>query len=519
MGHLDDTDPDRADAEEGRRLRRFFDAMEDAFCIVEVVPGADGQLADLRYTDVNPAFEGQTGMADVEGRTASEVFPGLEPHWFAHFETVWATGEPTRFVERAESLGRWYEVSLSRLGERAERRLTCLFRDVSELKSNEERLHELASELSESDRRKTEFLATLAHELRNPLAPIRSGVELVAERAARPTEVRDISAMMGRQVDQLVHLVDDLLDISRISQDKIVLQRRPVTLGDVVHGAVEASRALIEMQGHTLELDLPDRPVRMDLDPVRITQTLANLLSNAARYTPKGGSVRVSARASGDEAVLSVADDGEGLAPDEIERVFEMFTQVSGTAPREHGGLGIGLTLSRRLVELHGGTLRAYSEGPGRGSRFEIRLPFVTASEIDAATSAGPRTVPSRREARVLVVDDNVDAAAALVRILALRGYAASAVHTGRAALVAVDADPPDVLLLDIGLPDITGYQVAVELGKRADRAAMTIVALTGWGTESDRARAADAGFEHHLTKPVSSVRVLDLLDSLEAVR
>ena len=392
-----------------------------------------------------------------------------------------------------------------------------------------------APEPSRTDRRKTEFLATLAHELRNPLAPLRTGLDLAGSIDGVQPELARLHSMMARQVAQLTRLVDDLLDLTRVSQDRVELRRERVPLSDVLDGAVEACRPLVEQCRHALVVDAPDAHRRVDVDPVRLTQVLTNLLTNAARYTPAGGRIRLEASLDGRGLRVAVEDDGEGLAAEDLEAVFEMFTQIRGETPREHGGLGIGLTLSRRIVELHGGRLTASSPGRGLGSRFEVHLPQPVGppgpdarpgAGPDAGSEAGPGLEATRAveptpvpSTRVLVVDDNRDAADTLARVLRLRGHDVDVVYSGHAALEAIDGTRPDVVFLDIGLPDITGYRVASELGGRDYRAGMVLVALTGWGMAKDRERGRDAGFQHHLTKPVSASTVLELLATIASAR
>ena len=508
-------------------LRALFEAMQDALCVVEILgPDDDGVVRRVRYLHANRAFERHSGYRDVEGVTSDVAFPGLEQRWFDHFARVWRTGEPMRVTDAAVSLGKVYEVSLSRIGDERDRRVACLFRDVTMQHRARQRALQMAAELSESDRRKTEFLATLAHELRNPLAPIRNGLDLVEASEGVTPDVARLHAMMSRQVGQLSRLVDDLLDLSRISRDKIELQRAPTSLSGIVDDAVAACRPMLESRGHALAVRVPGSPgspdpdVTIDVDAVRLTQVLSNLLNNAVRYTPPGGHLEVSASFDDDGLRLAVVDDGDGMSEDDRARVFEMFTQIRERGPSEHGGLGIGLTLARRIVELHGGRLVADSPGRGLGSRFEIRLPRVDASgpsAVRAADAAGARprtTLPMR----ILVVDDNRDAADTLARILTLKGHETRVVYNGRDAIEASDDMRPGVVFLDIGLPDITGYQVALELGARDYRGRTTLVALTGWGMDRDRERSRDAGFEHHLTKPVAARTVFDLLAGVAGV-
>ncbi|GAB2503797.1 ATP-binding protein [Lysobacter humi (ex Lee et al. 2017)] len=367
----------------------------------------------------------------------------------------------------------------------------------------------LLRQLQLEHRRKDEFLATLAHELRNPLAPIRTGLALleaapdadVAERARR---------IMQRQLGHMVRLIDDLLDLSRVTRDAITLQVRDVALATVVAGAVEASRPLVEAAGLRLHVELPDAPVHLRVDDTRIAQVLTNLLNNAAKFTPRGGEVRLVARAAGDRLLLAVEDTGIGIAPEQLESIFEMF--VRGGGPQGPGGLGIGLTLSRRLVELHGGHLRAESAGPGQGASLVMELPLVPAMASGPAPADATAERPAGRAQRVLVVDDNEDAAQTLATLLGFDGHAVRCAGDGPAALAHLDGFEPDIAFLDIGLPGMSGYELAARLRARPGGAGMRLVALTGWGREEDRDRARDAGFDHHLTKPVDPQALLALL-------
>jgi two-component system CheB/CheR fusion protein len=368
--------------------------------------------------------------------------------------------------------------------------------------------------LKEAGQRKDEFLATLAHELRNPLAPISNAVQLLRRPDGRRKADRLIE-MVGRQVHQIVKLVDDLMEISRITSGKIALEKRAVPLSEVVAGAVETSRPLIDQARHTLLLSLPGESLLLDADSVRLTQVLANLLNNAARYTDAGGRIELAARRDDGEAVISVRDNGIGIPPDQLPHIFDMFTQVHRTAARSHGGLGIGLAMVRNLVQMHGGSVEARSAGPGQGSEFVVRLPLraqAAPGQPDAQSArAAPQPLSGRR---ILVVDDNRDAAESLAMLLQIDGAEVSVVHDGRAALAALEqecAEPgpdqgpaqcPDAVLLDLGMPGMDGIEVArrIRLDPRLRR--LRIAALTGWGQESDRARTHEAGFDFHLTKP-----------------
>jgi PAS domain S-box-containing protein len=358
-------------------------------------------------------------------------------------------------------------------------------------------------ELQEADRRKDEFLGMLAHELRNPLAPILNGVE-VLERIGPGQEAlaRQYHTIIAQQAQHMKRLLDDLLDVSRVSQGKIHLHKERVDLNALLQQAVEAAGPSVVEKRHALSLTLAPRPLALEADPTRLVQVFANLINNAAKYTDAGGHLTVTSAAEDGEAVVSVRDDGVGMTPELLTRAFDLFVQETRSLDRAQGGLGIGLTLVRTLVKMHGGSVRAFSEGPGRGSELVVRLPL--GAEL-APSAAGP--APNARDRatvalRVLVVDDNVDAAVALGKLMEILGHEVVLAHDGPAALAAAAAAPPDLILLDIGLPGMEGYEVAARL-RAAGHTRAALVALTGYGREDDVRRSRNAGFDHHLVKPV----------------
>lgn len=377
------------------------------------------------------------------------------------------------------------------------------------LRSNEEELGRQAEELRAADRRKDEFLAMLAHELRNPLAPIKNGLEIL-RRAGDPA-ARDTRDMIARQVDHLTRLVDDLLDVSRITRGKVELRPAEVDLNAVLARAAEGVRPLADARRHRLTVTPAPRPVWVTADLTRLVQVVGNLLTNAAKYSDPGGRIDLTLAEEGEEAVIRVTDAGTGIPADVLPRVFDLFAQADRTLDRSEGGLGIGLTLVKGLVELHGGTVKAASDGPGRGSEFTVRLPVVRRAAEPKPPAA---RVPSSRAAakRVLVVDDNADAADSLAALLQLLGHRVRVAHSGAEALQTVGSFHPDVGVLDIGLPGMTGYELAGRL--RADLAGdpLTLIALTGYGQAEDRVRARDAGFDHHLTKPADPAALCALI-------
>jgi len=383
--------------------------------------------------------------------------------------------------------------------------LATITRDITAQKRAEDELRRVAADLSEADHRKSEFLATLAHELRNPLAPIRTGLDLLRMMPADKDALARIHAMMDRQLGHLIHLVDDLLDIARITRGKIELKRENVDLKVIAQIAVETSAALIESHGHRLDVDLPEEPLPLEADVTRMVQVLSNLLNNAAKYTPAGGRVALSAWREDGHAVVAVSDSGIGIPPDAIGSVFEMFTQVRGSLDRAQGGLGIGLSLVRRLVELHGGRVAAFSAGRGHGSTFTVRLPLHPGSPHARLRAPGD-DAHARPPApmRVLVVDDNADAADSLVALLEALGHTTSVARDGPEGLrLALEAQP-DLVLLDIGLPGMSGYEVARAIRRNQGVRQIVLIALTGWGAQSDQQQSHEAGFDQHLTKPVS---------------
>lgn len=373
--------------------------------------------------------------------------------------------------------------------------------------------------LRTEDRRKSEFLAVLAHELRNPLAPLRNGLQVMRVAADKPATVSRVRDMMERQLGHLVHLVDDLLDIARITRGKMDLQKERVELRSVVTSAVETSLPAIEARRHDLTLHVPEQSLALTIDPTRISQVISNLLTNAAKYTPVGGRIDVAAYGDGGDVVLSVSDNGIGIAADAIGTIFDMFTQIGNHVERTQGGLGIGLSLARRLVEMHGGTISAESAGVGQGTTFTVRLPGAGSSGlpacVDAAVDADQHAGKDGRQFRVLVVDDNADAAETMSDYLEMSGYASRVVYNGYQALEAVRKFRPEVVFLDIGMPGMNGYEVAGEIRRMPELAGITLVALTGWGAGTDRVRAHEAGFDHHLTKPASFNAVHALLAGL----
>ena len=363
--------------------------------------------------------------------------------------------------------------------------------------------------LRDADRRKDEFLATLGHELRNPLAPLLTGLQLL--KLAGLTDARSLRActVMERQVAHLVRLVEDLLEVSRITRGVIEVRKEPLELGAVLRAAIETSRPVIEDAEQTLTVDVPAEPIPMAGDTVRLTQIFANLLNNASKYTDQRGQIWVSAKAADGWAEVSVLDNGIGILPSQLSTVFDMFMQVDRTQRRTQGGLGIGLTLVRSLVSMHGGTVEARSQGIDLGSEFVVRLPVLHDAALQPWVVESPHPFPSQR---ILIVDDNRDAAESLSALLSALGATVAVAYSGPDALAALDTADPDVVLLDIGMPGTDGYEVARHIRSTPGHTDVLLIALTGWGQKEDRARSIRAGFDHHLVKPPDIDRLRLLL-------
>ena len=492
--------------------------------LIASLPGSAAFVVDrsLRYLLAEGEALQGAGVrpSDLVGKTVREV---LSPELATSYEAFYGAalgGKP--FEHEHVTNGRHYlsrGVPLRNEQGEIDSVLAVSF-DISDRKRAEEALRA-------ADRHKNEFLATLAHELRNPLAPIRSALEAIALDAGMPATARRLHTIVRRQVDHMVRLIDDLLEISRISRGVIELRRAPVLLGDVVAMGLEASRPTIDAAGHRLDVELPAQPLWIDADAQRLAQALSNLLNNAARYTPSSGRLGLKVTHSAGALQIAVRDNGAGLEPEMRTRVFDLFTQV---APGQ-GGLGVGLTLVRDIARLHGGSVEARSAGLGQGSEFVIVLPAIESEPSDRPSdrpshgSTHELTVPGGGEAlaapssaqvkqRILVVDDNRDAADSLVLLLVSLGLDARGVYGGRSALSALDEAAFDAVLMDLGMPELDGFETLRQIRSRLHSEAVRVIALSGWGQEEDRRRVFAAGFDAHLTKPVDLPTLLAALDA-----
>ena len=497
--------------EENQRLMTLF---EQAPGILAVLRGPD-QVFEI----TNQSYMQLIGHRGLIGKTAREALPEVaDQGFFELLDQVYQSGQP--FVGHAVPL----RVQREANGPLEERFVDFVYQPIRGPKGDVEGIFvegsdvtvrkRVEDELRAANRQKDQFLAMLAHELRNPLAPITTAAQLLQRGTLDPQRARHASDIIVRQAEHMTDLVNDLLDVSRVTRGLAEIEKEDLDITSVVHGAVEQVRPLLDMKRHELKLELWQQPLHVSGDRTRLVQVVSNILNNAAKYTPSGGKIVLRVRSEGGEAVISVCDNGQGIDPQVLPYIFDLFTQAERTPDRSQGGLGIGLALVKSLVALHGGRVAAYSEGANRGSEFVIRLPLLQSAPGDerapdeADTHEGP--------VRVLVVDDNADAAQMLATLLEAHGHAVSVEYDGTGGLARAVRERPEVMLLDIGLPDIDGHELARRLRASPETAHATLVALTGYGQSDDRERAYEAGFDRHMVKPAD---LSELLRILAAVR
>ena len=532
---LDVTDSFRREQFLRDRLTARYDALVESAPDVILNIDADGIIRLA-----NPAAVSQFGYSQKEliGKDTSFLFES-ERTWSDICKAMRFGSDAAPPVEVLVRLAngslRYFEASAAQWQDGTRTFVTAILRDIndrrdaeialreSERKSraNAAALAQLNAVLKKSgealnamDRRKDEFLATLAHELRNPLAPLRNGLQLLKLAKDDPDLVARTRRMMELQLGQMVRLIDDLLDVSRISNDRIQLAHERTSLDRIIRQAVETSAPLIDAQQHRLTIDIPAHDVVLEADVVRLTQVFSNLLNNAAKYTPQRGDISILAEEVGDAIVVRVRDSGIGIPQEMLPKVFEMFVQVDNSLERAQGGLGIGLSLVKRLVEMHSGSVEAFSEGPGKGSEFVVRLPMArpSASAQEPASAAAEGPHDEAHGHRILVVDDNEDSATSLALLLSMMGHETKTANDGIEAIEKAAEFKPDVALLDIGMPRLNGYDTARRMRETEWGRGMLLVALTGWGQESDRARSMESGFDAHLVKPVQATDIEQLL-------
>jgi PAS domain S-box-containing protein len=445
--------------------------------------------------------------------TAEDIQAGRPEHELTEVSTR-GVGEDDNWLVRKDGSRFFASGTTTALREGTLRGYAKIVRDLTERKRLEDETQKRAEQLAEADRRKDEFLAMLSHELRNPLAPIMNALHVLRHDRTANLLLQQARSMIERQVRQMTRLIDDLLDVTRITRGKVQLRREQVDLGVILERAVETARPLIEERHHTLSVTLPEAPVWLDADPARLEQVVGNILTNAAKYTDRGGRIWLSAALDDHHAVVKIKDTGAGIAPELLPDIFDLFKQAERTLDRSEGGLGVGLTLVKSLVELHSGAVTAHSDGLGHGCEFTVELPVIKgpSSNDQASHEAAETTTASLR---VLVVDDNMDTADTLTLLLQLDEYEVATANDGIKALKLASTFHPDVILLDLGLPGVDGYEVAKQVRQQPGLEKVVLVAMTGYGQESDRERTHQAGFDFHLVKPTDPTKVQQLLAML----
>jgi PAS domain S-box-containing protein len=514
------------------RYRTLFESIDDGFCLMQMLLDDQGETVDYRFLEANAAFEGQTGLKGAVGRRARELVPDLDRSWFQLYGRVAATGQSTHFENHAPAMGRWFDVYASRVGTPELRQVALVFKDITERKQAEqerERLLQLEGaarqQAEEASRLKDEFLATLSHELRTPLTAMLGWVQILRAGRLPPDKRERALETVERSARSQAQLIDDLLDISRILAGKLRLEVAPVELRSVVEAVLETVRPAAAAKDLRLQATLDSMALVMG-DSQRLQQVVWNLLSNAVKFTPRGGHVRVLVERQDSFVDITVADTGQGILPEFQPHVFERFRQADGGSTRVHGGLGLGLSIVRQLVEMHGGTVSVFSEGEGQGASFTVRLPLAAARRRTAHPSPSlPPSLPSQGFScppeldglRLLVVDDEEDTREMLVTLLEGCGARVRAASSVAEALRLLSAERPDVLLSDIGMPGEDGYALIERLRALPSEAGgdLPAVALTAYARSEDRTRALLSGFSTHVPKPVEPLELFAVIASL----
>jgi PAS domain S-box-containing protein len=542
---------ERKQAEQARReseirFRTLFESMDEAYCVVEMIFDENMRPADYRFLEINPVFERQTGIKNAKGRLMREIAPAHEQHWFDIYGHIALTGETLRFEKPATALQRYFEVCAFPVGAPELRHVGIVFNDITERKDldrqrelalaqeealrkdaetatqalaqTQEALFKRVAELAAADRHRNEFLAILAHELRNPLAPLMNAVQILRRSPDHAAVVEKARDLIERQVQQMSRLVSDLLEAARAQNGQIKLQRISLDLRSIIGHVVDLMRPMFERKQQRLRMTLPEAPVWVEGDGTRLEQVFTNLLSNANKYTHEQGNVEISLDASSVDgaarcAIIQVIDNGEGIDGELVPRLFELFAQADRTLAHSQGGLGIGLSLVRMLVELHGGQVSMQSEGRGSGSTFEVRIPLTGAPPESERSTSSPLLQSVVRQRRVLVVEDNQDIRESTCELLSMAGFEVVGVASGSEALQNAPAYDPDVVLLDVGLPGLSGYDVARRLREMPQFADTLLIAITGYDTPEARALSSAAGFGHHICKPVNFDELARLLN------
>jgi signal transduction histidine kinase/DNA-binding response OmpR family regulator len=507
----------RALSESEARYRNLFDSISDCMCVLERIEKQVGTALDFRCVAINPAFAASYGVSDVVGKSLRQILPNDSEDWFNIYDQVWATGFPAHFESTIPAESRDIEVRAFNIGEPTARKLVLIRNDITQRKESERKLLKLAQTLRDQDSRKDEFLAMLAHELRNPLAPITMAARMLQRPGIDPTTLCEVSAIVSRQAEHMTCLVDDLLDVSRINKGLVTLDHEVLDLNDILANAIEQVRSLIDNKKHKLSVHMTGNAMYVVGDRVRLVQIFANIVTNAAKYTPENGEISVDLSIDGNTHCVIVRDNGVGMSESLLPHVFDIFTQAYRTSDRMDGGLGLGLSLVKRLVGLMDGTVTAHSDGRFMGSTFVVTLPKFEYAPV-ATTKIVAEVAGNVRGKHVVLVDDNIDAVTILAMLLELEGHTVSVCYAGEQALDLAFADTsisPQVFFLDIGLPGMDGYELARRLRADSRTSNALLVAISGYGQPQDRERSRLAGFNHHVEKPADLSTLLELLNGI----
>ena len=483
------------------RYRNLYDSMDEGFCIIEAIFDEHNQPIDYVFLEVNPAFERQTGIHSARGRSMREIAPHHEEHWFEMYGEIAVTGESRRFEYPAVELHRWYEGYAYRIGDAHERKVGTIFNDITARKRAEDRLQEAKREAEAASSAKDRFLAVLSHELRTPLTPVLMSAVAMDTNPDLAPNIRENAAMIRRNVELEVKLIDDLLDLSRVTAGKLRLQMEAVDVNSAVRHVCETCQPFILEKGIQLHCNLPGATMHVKADVTRLQQILWNLITNAAKFTPERGDVYVNvSKTDGDRVRIQVRDTGIGIAPNVLPKIFDAFEQGDASITPRFGGMGLGLAISKALVEMHHGTIRAESGGAGGGSTFTFELP---AESAPINSHVAPTTQHSRNgnPLRVLVVEDHEDTALMLVTVLGGFGHTVKTAGTAATALELASKELFDVMVCDIGLPDETGYDLMKKIQALYP---MKGIAMSGYGMDEDVRTSREAGFSEHIVKPAN---------------
>jgi PAS domain S-box-containing protein len=497
------------------RYRSLFESIDEGFCIIELLFDEHNRPIDYRFVETNPAFERHTGLEQALGKTARQLLPDLEEHWFEIYGNVALTGEPYRFEQGSDVMNRWFDVFAFRFGQPEQRKVAIRFKDISERVRAEaerdqvlERERAARAEAEQANRIKDEFLAVLSHELRSPLNPILGWTKLLQSGRLDAAKTEEALSTIERNAKLQSQLIEDLLDISRIMRGKLSLNSEPTDLALVISAAAETVYLAAEAKQIQIQMSLEPTVTLISGDPGRLQQVVWNLLSNAVKFTPEHGRIDIQLTQVGHQAQLQVIDTGKGIRPDFLPFVFEYFRQEDGSTTRKFGGLGLGLAIARQIVEMHGGTISASSAGEGRGATFTVRLPLLHSAHSDPvrslnSTASSPEDLTPLVGIRALIVDDDADARELLTFLLEVNGAMVTTADSAVQALHLIEQSRPDILLSDIGMPDMDGYTLLRTIRQSEKNRSIPAIALTAYAGDLDRQQAIQVGFHHHVTKPI----------------